>query len=67
VKATRLLAVSAARLQGFCCCEGNMSHATQIHHFSSAAPWISLLRCKPSNEDPGYNFLYDFSSEYSLK
>lgn len=30
-------------------------------------PWISIPRCKHSNEGPGYNFLYNFSSEYGLK
>lgn len=63
VKTARFLTSSAARLQGFCCCKGNVSHAVPIHHFSSAARWISVLRCKQSDEGPGYNFLYDFSSE----
>lgn len=32
-----------------------------------AAPWISILRYKHNDEGPGYNFLYEFSSEYGLK
>lgn len=51
----------------FCCCKGNVSHAVQIHHFSSAAPWTSTFRCKHSNEAPSYNFLYGFCSQYGLK
>lgn len=44
----------------FCCCKSNVSHAVQIHHFSSAAPWTSILRWKHSNEGLSYNFLYGF-------
>lgn len=51
----------------FCCCKGSVSHAVQIHHLSSAAPWTSILRCKHSNEAPSYNFLYGFCSKYGLK
>lgn len=59
-------ASSAARLQGFCCCKGNVSHAVHIHHFSSAV-LTSILRCKHNNDGPSYNFLYDFCSQYGLK
>lgn len=68
MKTTRLLDSFAARLQGFCCCKGiYLSRAVQIQHFSSATPRISIFICKHSNVGPGCNFLYDFSSEYSLK
>lgn len=51
----------------FCCCKRNVSRAVQTHHFSSAAPWTSVLRCKHSNEGPSYNFLYGFCSQYGSK